>query len=213
VLEAAVAVGVSCFVNISTDKAADPANVLGFSKRIAERLTADAGTRAPGTFISVRFGNVLGSRGSVLDTFRAQLKAGAPLTVTDPDVTRYLMTREEAVLLTVQSGALGRSGEVLVLDLGEPVRIIDIARRLMADTEGTPDIVITGLRPGEKLREVLFGAGEIEARPFHPLICHCPVPPISPNELDVLATTVDDDALRATLARLCTVDPSRATTS
>ncbi len=210
VLEAAVAAGTSYFVNISTDKAADPANVLGYTKRIAERLTAEVGARASGTYISVRFGNVLGSRGSVLDTFRAQIRAGVPLTVTHPDVTRYLMTREEAVLLTVQSGALGRSGEVLVLDLGEPVRIVDIARRLMNDSDGSSEIVFTGLRPGEKLFETLFGAGETPTRPFHPLICHCDVPPISPEELDSLGAITDDDALRATLARLCAVDSSRA---
>jgi FlaA1/EpsC-like NDP-sugar epimerase len=212
-LEAALAAGTGCFVNISTDKAADPINVLGYTKRIAERLTADAAARSGAMYISVRFGNVLGSRGSVLDTFRAQLDAGVPLTVTHPDVTRYLMTREEAIVLTVQAAALGRSGEVLVLDLGDPVRIVDIAKRLVADSGGSSDIVFTGLRPGEKMTETLFGAGEIPTRPFHPLIGHCDVPPLDPDEISNLTTVSDPDALRAALARLCAVDPSRAPTA
>jgi FlaA1/EpsC-like NDP-sugar epimerase len=176
VLEASDAVGVARFVNISTDKAADPQSVLGFSKRLCERLTAAVAEATTRPFVSVRFGNVLGSTGSMLKTFEYQAANGGPITVTDPDVTRYFMTVEEAVALTIQAGAIGRPGEVLVLDMGRPVRIVDVARRLAEQAEGPIEIVFTGLRPGEKLHEVLFGAGERDWRPSHPLVSHVPVP-------------------------------------
>src|SRR5699024_8710332 len=120
--------GVQRFVHISTDKAADPTSVLGYTKRIAEKLTAATG-RAAGAdtrYISVRFGNVLGSRGSVLTTFAAQLDAGLPLTVTAPGMARYFMSAHEACELVLQAGAIGKSGEVLVLDMGEPHTVEDI---------------------------------------------------------------------------------------
>ncbi len=177
-LAAARAYGVERFVNISTDKAADPTSVLGRSKRLAERLTADAAATTGLPFVSVRFGNVLGSRGSVLPAFRAQIEAGGPVTVTHPDVTRYFMTVEEAVQLTIQAGAIGRPGEVLVLDMGRPVRIAEVAERLIAQADRPVRIEYTGLRPGEKLHEVLLGADEPDERPFHPLISHVPVPPL-----------------------------------
>jgi FlaA1/EpsC-like NDP-sugar epimerase len=178
VLDAATAVGVSHFINISTDKAADPINVLGHSKRMAERLTATYAGRSGGRFLSVRFGNVLGSRGSVLETFAAQIARGGPVTVTDPEVTRFFMTIPEAVELVVQAGAIGTGGEALVLDMGAPVRIADVAAQLIA-MEGRPiDIRFTGLRPGEKLHEELFGVEESDSRPAHPLISHVPVPPV-----------------------------------
>jgi len=181
VLEAAAASGVERFVNISTDKAANPISVLGFSKRIAERLTAHVATEAEGTFLSVRFGNVLGSRGSVLTSFASQIEAGGPVTVTDPEVTRYFMTVQEAVQLVIQAAVIGRDGEALVLDLGQPVRIADVARHLAAQAPRPVEIVYTGLRPGEKMHEELFGDGEVDERPFHPLISHVPVPAISPE--------------------------------
>ena len=118
-LRSAVQFGVERFVNISTDKAADPVNMLGQTKRLAERLTAGASSIGGGTFISVRFGNVLGSRGSVLNTFQKQIESGGPITITDPDVTRYFMTVQEAVGLVIQAGAIGSNNEVLVLDMGE----------------------------------------------------------------------------------------------
>ena len=118
-LEVSVAHGVTRFVNVSTDKAADPTSVLGYTKRITERLSATADDFGDGTYISVRFGNVLGSRGSVLTTFRAQISAGGPVTVTHPDVSRYFMTIEEAVQLVIQAGAIGDGGEVLVLEMGD----------------------------------------------------------------------------------------------
>jgi len=203
VLAAARRSGVERFVNISTDKAADPISVLGYSKRIAERLTADAANDSSGTYLSVRFGNVLGSRGSVLTAFHAQIEAGGPVTVTDAEVTRYFMTVQEAVQLVIQAGAVGRDGEALVLDMGEPVRIADVARRLAAEASRPVEIVYTGLRPGEKLHEVLLGADEADDRPAHPLISHVPVPPLSAAELaSFAASDGDDDATVAELAAL-----------
>ncbi len=183
VLEAAAACGAESFVNISTDKAADPVSVLGYSKRIAERLTAHMAGHADGSYLSVRFGNVLGSRGSVLSALSAQVTAGGPLTVTHPEVTRYFMTVDEAVQLVLQAAVIGGSGEVLILDMGEPVRIADIARRLSAQSARPVDIVYTGLRPGEKLAEDLLGVDEVDYRPRHPLIRHAKVHPLDPGQL------------------------------
>jgi FlaA1/EpsC-like NDP-sugar epimerase len=200
VLEAAAACGVESFVNISTDKAADPVSVLGYSKKIAERLTAHMAGRADGTYLSVRFGNVLGSRGSVLGALSAQAKAGGPLTVTHPDVTRYFMTADEAVQLVLQAAVVGGSGEVLILDMGDPVRIADIARRLAAQSWHQVDIVYTGLRPGEKLSEDLLSSDEVDHRPRHPLIRHAQVKPIDPDELAELRSLDDEAVLRRRLA-------------
>jgi FlaA1/EpsC-like NDP-sugar epimerase len=178
VLEAAACGGVDRFVNISTDKAANPTSVLGRSKRIGERLVASAAFHSGGTYLSVRFGNVLGSRGSVLTIFTEQLAAGGPMTVTHPDVTRYFMTIPEAVQLVAHAAAIGSPGEALVLDMGDPVRIDDVARQLMQITGRTVRIVYTGLRPGEKLHEELFGVGERDRRPTHPTVSHIAVPPL-----------------------------------
>jgi FlaA1/EpsC-like NDP-sugar epimerase len=204
VLEAAAACGAESFVNISTDKAADPVSVLGYSKRIAERLTAHMADRADGTYLSVRFGNVLGSRGSVLVALTAQVRAGSPLTVTHPEATRYFMTVDEAVQLVLQAVAIGGSGEVLILDMGEPVRIADIARRLSAQSAQPVDIVYTGLRPGEKLVEDLLGVGEVDYRPSHPLVRHAQVKPLDPAELAGLVLDGDEDRLRRGLAECAT---------
>ena len=195
VLEAAALHGVEAFVNISTDKAANPCSVLGYSKRLTERLTAHFAVDAPGRYLSVRFGNVLGSRGSVLTAFAAQIAAGGPITVTDPDVTRYFMTVQEAVQLVIQAGAVGRPGEALVLDMGEPVRIADVARQMATQAGTRIDIVYTGLRPGEKLHEELFGAGELDDRPLHPLISHVAVPPLHPELARTLHIGTDSEAL------------------
>jgi len=202
ILKAAAAHGVQSFVNISTDKAADPVSVLGYSKRITERLTAYMSAQTGRAYLSVRFGNVLGSRGSVLTTLCAQVAAGGPVTVTDPDVSRYFMLADEAVHLVLQAAAIGRAGEVLVLDMGEPVRIADIARRLTANTGRQMDIEFTGLRPGEKLIEDRLGPGEADLRPCHPLICQVPVPMLSPDEVTVLDPDAGADSLRRALARL-----------
>ena len=184
VLRAAQAVGTTTFVNVSTDKAANPTSVLGHSKRAAERLTAWFAAALGLRFVSVRFGNVIGSRGSMLPTFIRLIATGGPLTVTHPDATRYFMTIREACQLVIQAGAIARGGEVLILDMGEPVRIQDIARRMIAMSGKDIDIVYTGLRPGEKLHEELIGEGESNERPFHPLISHAAVDPLDPAELD-----------------------------
>jgi len=176
VLDAAKSVGVERFVNISTDKAANPCSVLGYSKRLAEGLTASAAHDADGTFLSVRFGNVLGSRGSVLTTFAAQIEAGGPVTVTDPSVTRYFMTVQEAVQLVIQAAAIGRDGEALVLEMGQPVRIADVAQQLIDLADSEARIVFTGLRHGEKMHEDLFSDDEPDDRPVHPQVSHVGVP-------------------------------------
>ncbi len=178
-LKAAQDNDVKVFVNISTDKAANPISILGYSKRIAERITAYFGTQSSSAkFISVRFGNVLGSRGSVLMSFRDQIEKGGPVTVTHRGVTRYFMTISEAVQLVIQAGAIGSSGEVLVLDMGSPVSIYDVAARLVRNSQKNVEIEIVGLRAGEKVHEELFGDGEVDTRPKHPLISHVPVSPI-----------------------------------
>ena len=201
VLEAAAAHSVRAFVNISTDKAADPVSVLGCSKRITERLTADMAARSGATYLSVRFGNVLGSRGSVLTTLSAQAAAGGPVTVTHPEVRRYFMLAEEAAHLVLQAAAIGRPGEVLVLDMGEPVRIADIARRLTSSTGREVDIVFTGLRPGEKMIEDRLGPGEVDRRPNHPLISQIPVLPLRADQVIGLDPHLDAGSLRRALAR------------
>ena len=185
-LEAAKMINVQVFVNISTDKAANPISVLGYSKRIAERVTAYFGANTThGKYISVRFGNVLGSRGSVLKSFRDQIEKGGPVTVTHKGVTRYFMTISEAVQLVIQAGAIGQNGEVLVLDMGEPVSIYDVATQLVRNSQKSVAIEIVGLRSGEKVHEELFGTGEVDTRPEHPLISHVHVSPVSQ---DVLVT-------------------------
>ncbi|MCU1441990.1 MAG: polysaccharide biosynthesis protein [Cryobacterium sp.] len=183
VLSAAREAGVSTFVNISTDKAANPTSVLGHSKRVAEKLTAWAAEQTGHTYLSVRFGNVIGSRGSMLPTFRALIEAGGPLTVTHPDVTRFFMTIPEACQLVVQAGGIGKPGEVLILDMGEPVRILDVAQRMIAQSGKDVEIVFTGLREGEKLHEDLLGLNESDDRPIHPLIAHTKIAPTSPDRL------------------------------
>ncbi|NQU36785.1 MAG: polysaccharide biosynthesis protein, partial [Actinobacteria bacterium] len=179
VLAAAEQSGVEVFVNISTDKAANPTSVLGFSKRITERLTAELDSRNGSRFISVRFGNVLGSRGSMLGTFTEQINQGGPVTVTHPEITRFFMTIPEAVELVLQASVVGRGGEVLILDMGEPVRITDVAQRLIRHSGQRVKIVYTGLREGEKLHEDLVSDTEQGERPFHPKITHVTVPPLA----------------------------------
>jgi FlaA1/EpsC-like NDP-sugar epimerase len=203
VLEAAKASGVDRFVNISTDKAANPCSVLGYSKRLAEGLTAGIAVDADGTYLSVRFGNVLGSRGSVLTSFAAQIAAGGPVTVTDPDVTRYFMTVEEAVELVIQAGAIGRAGEALVLDMGQPVRICDVARQLIDMAGSDADIVFTGLRVGEKLHEDLLSYGEPDERPCHPQVSHVRVPALNQVEARVLDPWREPVMITRTLADMC----------
>jgi FlaA1/EpsC-like NDP-sugar epimerase len=183
VLNAARAAGVSTFVNISTDKAANPTTVLGHSKRMAEKLTAWVAEETGRRYVSVRFGNVLGSRGSVLPLFTEQIRGGGPVTVTHPEATRFFMTIPEACQLVIQAGAIGRGGEVLILDMGEPVKILDVAQRMIAMSGKNVEIVYTGLRPGEKLHEELIGEGEDGSRPLHPKISHARIPVLDPAGL------------------------------
>ncbi|WP_170037258.1 polysaccharide biosynthesis protein [Georgenia soli] len=186
VLRVAAELGVKRFVNISTDKAADATSVLGKTKRIAERLTAWFDGHHDGTYVSVRFGNVLGSRGSVLHTFREQIAHGGPVTVTDPEVNRYFMTIPEACELVIQAAAIGRGGEVLVLDMGRPVKIVDVARRMIAQSGRDIEIVFTGIRPGEKLHEDLFAPVEHHTLSEHPAISLVDVPPQDPDQLGLV---------------------------
>ncbi len=180
VLEAARRHGVERFVNISTDKAADPISVLGKTKRLAEQLTSWFAHDMGSGYVSVRFGNVLGSRGSVLHTFYKQIEQGGPLTVVHPDITRYFMTIPEACQLTIQAGAIGTPGDVMVLDMGEPMRILDVAQRLIRESGRKIEIIFTGLRPGEKLHECLFNDNETAGETAHPLISQVAVPPVDP---------------------------------
>ncbi|WP_203568555.1 polysaccharide biosynthesis protein [Aestuariimicrobium ganziense] len=192
VLEAARQYGVRHVVNISTDKAADPTSVLGKTKRTAEELTAWFAEQGAGGYLSVRFGNVLGSRGSVLHAFRAQIEAGGPVTVVHPEITRYFMTIPEACQLVIQAGAIGEPGAVCVLDMGEPVKILDVAQRLIRQSGKDVEIVFTGLRHGEKLHEVLFSSEERAERVGHPLISQVSVQPLAPDSVEgrVLARSI-----------------------
>ena len=185
VLKAAADVNVDVFVNVSTDKAANPTTALGHSKRVAEKLTAWMAGQTGKRYASVRFGNVFGSRGSMLPLFAEQIRQGGPITVTHAEATRYFMTIPEACQLVIQAGAIASGGEVLILDMGEPVKILDIAERLRA-MSGREDveIVITGLRHGEKLHEDLIGAGESDERPLHPKISHARAEQLDPAHLD-----------------------------
>lgn len=194
VRDCAAEAGLLHFVNISTDKAADATSVLGQTKRLAERLTAWYAAQTGLGYLSVRFGNVLGSRGSLLDTFRAQIDRGGPVTVTDPDVSRFFMTIPESCELVLQAAAIGDPGDVLVLDMGEPVRIIDVARRLIEESGKRVEVEYTGLREGEKLHEFLLSESERGRDTAHPLITQVSVPQVEPR--DVLADDVDLEAMR-----------------
>lgn len=183
VLKAASENSVQAFINISTDKAADPSSVLGKSKKLAEQLTAWMGNRYEGSFISVRFGNVLGSRGSLVPTVAHMIESGGPVMLTHAEATRYFMTIPEACQLVLQSGVLGGSGGVYVLDMGEPVRVVDVIKRMIQMSGRSIEIVETGLRPGEKLHEVLLSSGNSLEPTEHPLISRVSIDSVSPSEL------------------------------
>ena len=166
--------GAESFILISTDKAVRPSSVMGATKRVAELVVQGLGHRYATRYVAVRFGNVLGSAGSVIPLFREQIARGGPVTITHPDMKRYFMTIPEAAVLTLQAGAMGRGGEIFVLDMGEPVHILDLAKRMIELSgyrrSGEIDIVFTGVRPGEKLFEELQYSGESIDKTRHPKI-------------------------------------------
>ncbi|HID93364.1 MAG TPA: polysaccharide biosynthesis protein, partial [bacterium (Candidatus Stahlbacteria)] len=156
--------GVDKFILISTDKAVNPTSVMGVTKRVAEMTIQTFNGKSATKFIAVRFGNVLESRGSVIPIFKEQIKRGGPVTITHPEMKRYFMTLPEAALLILQAGAIGTGGEVFVLDMGDPIKIVDLAEEMIRLSGLEPDkdipIVFTGIRPGEKLFEEILTAEE-----------------------------------------------------
>lgn len=210
VVEAAESVGVERFLFVSTDKAVNPANVMGASKRMAEMVVQAHASRSEGRFCCVRFGNVLGSRGSVIHTFRRQIEHGGPVTVTHPDVTRFFMTIPEAVRLLIQSNAVQDGGEVFLLDMGEPVRIMDLAKQMIhlsGLTEEDVPISVCGLRPGEKLYEELLRDEEGTLPSKIEGVFHAKLAPVSPTSLETwlgplgsAARSHDEGTIRRILA-------------
>ena len=208
-LDAAVAADVERFVLVSTDKAVEPNNVMGATKRLAELAVADAATRTGRPYVVVRFGNVLGSSGSVVRLFQRQLNGGVPLTVTHPEMTRYFMTIPEAARLILQASLIGGPGDVFVLDMGEPVKIVDLARDLARLARRDPDsvpITYIGLRPGEKLHEQLFYAAEATTPTKHPKVLRAQSATPAAGDLRArldalveLGATGDHEASRAAL--------------
>lgn len=195
--------GVSHFVNISTDKAVNPTSVMGASKRMVERIVQNAALRASPEqlFVSVRFGNVLGSRGSVIPVFKQQILAGGPVTVTHPDMTRYFMTIPEASQLVLQAAGQGTNGEIYILDMGEPVRIVDLARDLIKLSGFEPDVDIpiafSGVRPGEKLYEELMTDEERGGATAHEKIFVAKPAPLDQGALERTVQTLQEAALRS----------------
>ena len=211
VLRSCASAGVGRFVLISTDKAVEATSVMGATKRMAEHLTVAMARRIGRPYTAVRFGNVLGSSGSVIPVFERQLEEGRPITITHPDVTRYFMTISEAVSLILEAGATNEAGEVYVLDMGEPLRIVDLARDLITLRGEDPDaveFVFTGLRPGERLHEALFYGSERAEPTEHPGVLRAATTGSNGSTLDIddlidrieaAALDRDDPAIRVIL--------------
>lgn len=213
VVAAAVSAGVRRLVNVSTDKAARPTSVLGTTKRIAEMVVRAHG-QSKTRLASARFGNVLGSRGSLLDSLCFQLQRELPVTITDPEITRYFMTTSEAASLVIETSVMADTGQTYVLDMGEPVRILDLVERLvrLLDVE-TPDLEFTGLRPGEKRHEVLFDDADTWGHTEHPKIDVIDARQAPPadllarvDRLDHLSASGDDQRVLAELNELLPKD-------
>jgi FlaA1/EpsC-like NDP-sugar epimerase len=214
IVEVAVEFGVESFVFISTDKAAEPKNLLGQSKAVCEWIVESFAVRddIATRFVAVRFGNVLGSSGSVIPIFRRQIERGGPVTVTHPEMTRYFMTIPEAASLVIQAGSMGGRGQVYVLDMGQPVKILDLARQMIELSGRTEDdikIDFVGSRFGEKMHEVLWNEGELVRKTKHPKIMRAVRQPIDgawlEEELDELEQLVDENDMLGVTAKLRTM--------
>jgi FlaA1/EpsC-like NDP-sugar epimerase len=210
--EVAVELGTKRFVLVSTDKAVNPKTVMGQSKALCEWIVEAYGARedVATRFMAVRFGNVLGSSGSVIPIFRRQIAKGGPVTVTHPEMTRYFMTIPEAASLVVQAGSIGGRGDVFVLDMGEPVQILEQMIRLSGkDPEHDIDIRIVGTRPGEKLHEELWGEGETAVPTVHPKIMRVSGPIVDAlwlqDELAELERLVHEGETLEAVSRLATM--------
>ena len=203
--EAAKAAGISKFIMVSTDKAVNPPNVMGATKRFAEMIVIGLNEEGETQFAAVRFGNVLGSRGSVVPLFKEQIKKGGPITVTDFRMIRYFMTIPEASRLVIKAGFLAKGGEVFVLDMGEPVKILDLAKKvikLSGHTEEDIKIVESGIRPGEKLYEELLSSNERVSEQIHDKIFVGKVTSKPLAEVEAIISNLDQlptDNLKETL--------------
>jgi FlaA1/EpsC-like NDP-sugar epimerase len=215
VASAAARAGVERFVFVSTDKAVNPTNIMGVTKRVGERAVLGLNGLSTTRFSAVRFGNVLGSSGSVVPLFREQIAAGQPVTVTDPDVTRYFMTIPEAIRLVLQATAMAAGGEIFILEMGTPVRIVDLAHNLIRLSGLEPDrdirVVFTGLRPGEKMIEEIVGPGEVVESTDHPKVVQVrgSIPPsaVAQDDIDEMARLCRSRDLKGLVGKLLEIVP------